>query len=429
MNDDKRNEELRRRKIENFRVQIPEDSFPQESGRSPREEPPAINSYSRPEKNHRAADVRMAERKAARRAAKAHKKRNKQKRGKNKLFFRLVWLMMVLFIGVALAQYAVTGINDMLAIGRDAVNVTVDIPKGASTDQIAQVLQEAGVIQRSDFFKLYSAMTKADGHYNNGTYKLNTSMDYEAIINNLQSNANRVDIVKITFTEGMNALEIAQLLEENGVCSQEDALNYINSNALDSKYDFLQQLTGDRYYHMEGYLFPDTYEFFKDESPEDAILKLVNNCDRKLTDEIRQEITASGMTIDQVMTLASMIQAEAADEDDMYMISSVFHNRLNSDGSNGLRRLQSDPTMYYPYRTRDAIPEDIRESYSSKYNTYEIEGLPAGPICNPGSKAIDAALHPADTNYYYFCHDADRNAYYAETLEQHQQNLQKAGLR
>ena len=304
----------------------------------------------------------MAERKAARRAAKAHKKRNKQKRGKNKLFFRLVWLMMVLFIGVALAQYAVTGINDMLAIGRDAVNVTVDIPKGASTDQIAQVLQEAGVIQRSDFFKPYSAMTKADGHYNNGTYKLNTSMDYEAIINNLQSNANRVDIVKITFTEGMNALEVAQLLEENGVCSQEDALNYINSNALDSKYDFLQQLTGDRYYHMEGYLFPDTYEFFKDESPEDAILKLVNNCDRKLTDEIRQEITASGMTIDQVMTLASMIQAEAADEDDMYMISSVFHNRLNSDGSNGLRRLQSDPTMYYPYRTRDAIPEDIRET-------------------------------------------------------------------
>ena len=159
MNDDKRNEELRRRKIENFRVQIPEDSFPQESGRSPREEPPAINSYSRPEKNHRAADVRMAERKAARRAAKAHKKRNKQKRGKNKLFFRLVWLMMVLFIGVALAQYAVTGINDMLAIGRDAVNVTVDIPKGASTDQIAQVLHEAGGILRSDFFKLYSAMT------------------------------------------------------------------------------------------------------------------------------------------------------------------------------------------------------------------------------------------------------------------------------
>ena len=146
-------------------------------------------------------------------------------------------------------------------------------------------------------------------------------------------------------------------------------------------------------------------------APEDAISKLVNNCDRKLTEEIREEIAASGMTIDQVMTLASMIQAEAADEEDMYMISSVFHNRLNSDGSNGLLRLQSDPTMYYPYRTKSAIPEDIRETYSSKYNTYEIEGLPTGPICNPGAKAIDAALHPKATDYYYFCHDADRDVY------------------
>ncbi|WP_411656503.1 endolytic transglycosylase MltG [Anaeromassilibacillus sp. SJQ-1] len=122
------------------------------------------------------------------------------------------------------------------------------------------------------------------------------------------------------------------------------------------KYDFLKQLTGDRYYHMEGYLFPDTYDFFKDEAPEDAISKLVNNCDRKLTEEIREEIAASGMTIDQVMTLASMIQAEAADEEDMYMISSVFHNRLNSDGLNGLLRLQSDPhhVLSVPYEECDS---------------------------------------------------------------------------
>lgn len=429
MNDDNRNDELRRRKVANFRVQIPEDAPPEEGGPPRKEEPPVLNSYSDPEKRRRAPDVHAAERKAARRAEQAHKKRNKQKRGKNKLFFRLMWLLMVLFIGFALAQYAVTGINDMLAIGREKINVTVEIPKGATTEQIAQALQDAGMIQRPDFFKLYSRMTKADGHYNNGTYKLNTSMDYEAMINNLQSNASRVDIVKITFPEGVNALEVAELLEKNGVCSQEEALQYINSNALDDKYDFLKPLAGDRYYRMEGYLFPDTYEFFKEEGPEDAIPKLVNNCDRKLTKEIREEIAASGMTTDQVMTLASMIQAEAADEDDMYVISSVFHNRLNSGGKDGLLRLQSDPTMYYPYRTKNAVPADIRETYSSKYNTYEIEGLPAGPICNPGSKAIDAALHPKDTNYYYFCHDADRNAYYAETLQQHQRNLQKAGLR
>lgn len=429
MKDDKRNEELRRRKVENFRVQIPEDPFPEEQSFPGPAEPPVINSYSDPEVGRRMPDVRAAERKALRRATQEHKRRNRQKRGKNKLFFRLVWLVMVLFIGFALAQYAVTGINDMLAIGREKINVTVEIPKGASTEQIAQALEDAGVIQRADFFQIYSKMTKADGHYNNGTYKLDTSMDYEAIINNLQSNANRVDIVKITFPEGTNAVEVAKLLADNGVCSQEEALQYINSNGLDEKYAFLKELTGDRYYRMEGYLFPDTYEFFKDEAPENAISKLVSNCNRKLTQEVREAIAASGMTTDQVMTLASMIQAEAANEEDMYVISSVFHNRLNSDGSDGLLRLQSDPTMYYPYRTRNAVPENLRESYSSKYNTYEIEGLPAGPICNPGAKAIDAALHPKDTNYYYFCHDADRNAYYAKTLKQHQENLKKAGLR
>ena len=232
MNDDKRNEELRRKKVENFRVQIPEDSF-SEGQESRGREPSVLNSYSDPQKKRRAPDVRTAERNAAKRATQAHKQRNKQKRGRNKLFFRLVWLMMVLFIGIALAQYAVAGINDMLAIGRDKVNVTVEIPKGATTDQIAEVLQEQGVIQRADFFKLYSKLTKSDGHYNNGTYKLNTSMDYEAIINNLQSNANRVDIVKITFPEGVNALEVAQLftlLAVKDVCLCNRIVSALNQN-------------------------------------------------------------------------------------------------------------------------------------------------------------------------------------------------------
>lgn len=421
MNDDKNLDDLRRRRVENFKVQIPDEEF------VPEKEPPVLNSHSDPEAARRATN--QAERQAMRKAERAHKRRNREKRGKNKLFFRLVWLVMVLFVGFALAQYAVTGINDMLAIGREKVGVTVEIPKNANTEQIADALHTAGVIQRPDFFKLYSKLTKADGHYNNGTYKIDTSMDYEAIINNLQSNANRVDIVKITFPEGTNAPEVAQLLQDNGVCSKDEALAYINSNQLDEKYDFLKGLAGERYYHMEGYLFPDTYDFFKDEAPENAISKLVSNCNKKLTKEVRDQIAASGMTTDEIMTLASMIQAEAADEEDMYVISSVFHNRLNSDGTDGLLRLQSDPTMYYPYRTKAAVPEDIRDTYSSKYNTYEIQGLPAGPICNPGSKAIDAALNPKDTKYYYFCHDAERNAYYARTLDEHQANLRKAGLR
>ena len=107
-----------------------------------------------------------------------------------------------------------------------------------------------------------------------------------------------------------------------------------------------------------------------------------------------------------------MIQAEAADKEDMYKVSSVFHNRLNSSGTGDLLRLRSDPTTYYPYRTKASVPSDIRETYKSKYDTYTIKGLPAGPICNPGAEAIDAALNPASTKYYYFCHGADEEIFY-----------------
>jgi UPF0755 protein len=135
------------------------------------------------------------------------------------------------------------------------------------------------------------------------------------------------------------------------------------------------------------------------------------------------------MTLDQLLTLASMIQAEAADKDDMAKVSSVFHNRLNSGGKDDLLRLRSDPTTYYPYRQKSLVPAELRDTYKSRYDTYTIEGLPPGPICNPGMDAIDAALNPADTDYYYFCHDAKGKAYYAKTNTQHQANLKKAGLR
>ena len=135
------------------------------------------------------------------------------------------------------------------------------------------------------------------------------------------------------------------------------------------------------------------------------------------------------MTLDEVLTLASIIQMEAANTDDMYMVSSVLHNRLENGSQYDIYTLDCDSTTYYPYRTKDDVPEAERDTFTSTYNTYTVRGLPAGPICNPGMDAIDAALNPQDTNYYYFCHDADGNAYYAVTAAEHQQNLVEAGLR
>lgn len=433
--DDLYNDLKRRQKIEQFHLDITEDETDQSksSGYYPGRRFPrngeensdkVIHSYSDP----RAAQAEQMQ--AEERAEKAHRMRNRQKGRKNRIFFRIIWLIMVLTISALLSQFAISGINDMLAVGREKVSLTVEVPKNSSTDQIARILYRAGLIQDMNFFKLYSKLTKADGHYGNGSYKLDTSMDYQALINNLQSNLNRVDTVKITFPEGTNTLEMAALLEKNGVCKSKDFLNAVNSSQFDSKFELAKAISNSskRYYRLEGYLFPDTYEFYKDEEPKTIIPKLLNNCDKKLTTDIRNSAGAQKMSVDQLLTLASMIQAEAANKDDMYVISSIFHNRLDST-KDDLKRLRSDPTTYYPYRNKASVPSNLRDTYKSRYDTYTLEGLPPGPICNPGEEAINAALNPASTSYYYFCHDKDRKPYYARTMAQHEANLKKAGLK
>lgn len=431
MNDDEQwAERAHRERIENFRLQMDED----------REELPGQEIYSKGSDGQTDSDSIISsyseirangeQTAAQKRIMELHRLRNHEKGGKNRRFFRFIWFVMVLFVSLLLARYLVAGVNDMLAVGRESLDVTVDIPQKATPGQVAQVLYQDGVIRDENFFNLYAKLTKAPEQFGGGSFQVRTDMDYEALINSIQSNANRVDTVKLTFPEGTNALEAAALLQQNGVCSAKDAEAAFNSGSLNESFDMLQQITNasERYYQLEGYLFPDTYEFFKNENAEQAVLKLVSNCNRKLTKQIREKAESDGMTVDQMLTLASMIQAEAADKDDMYKVSSVFHNRLKSQKPE-LLHLDSDPTVFYPYHKKSLVPESIRETYQSRYDTYTVEGLPPGPICNPGMDAIDAALNPATTSYYYFCHDANGKAYYARTASEHQANLKKAGLR
>ena len=176
----------------------------------------------------------------------------------------------------------------------------------------------------------------------------------------------------------------------------------------------------DRIYALEGYLFPDTYEFYCYEKPKTAIRRFLNAYNTRITREMLDRAEEIGMTMDEVLTLASLIEKEAKTED-MAKVSSVFHNRLEHPEQ--FPNLQSNTTDYYPY-TKDTMPEGYSET--SKYNTYNIQGLPPGPICNPGLNAIRAALYPADTNYYYFNMDVNGKAYFARTLQEHNKNLQTA---
>ena len=433
--DEQRVDRSHQKKVEDFRLHIDEgyEELPGQEiySRAPdgaRGSEPSLSSYSDGRGGRRGGP--NAEAAALRQAERAHRLRNREKGRRNRRFFRFVWFVMILLVSLLLGQYLVAGVHDMFAIGRDSLDVTVEIPPKATNSQVAEIFEKDGVIRDAGFFELYARLTKAPEEYGGGSFQIRTDMDYEALINSIQSSSNRVDTVKLTFREGMNAPEVADLFEKNGVCSAKDALAVFNGGKLDESYDMLQQITNasSRYYELEGYLFPDTYEFFKNEDPQQAINKLVSNCNKKLTKQIREKASGEGMTLDQMLTLASMIQAEAADKDDMYKVSSVFHNRLGSK-KDELLHLDSDTTTYYPYRQLSLVPQNIRDTYKSRYDTYSIEGLPPGPICNPGMDAIDAALNPASTSYYYFCHDKDGKAYYAATASQHQANLKKAGLR
>ncbi len=408
-------------------------SFGQEES-SPKKESQAveaISSFSDPTRPIplESGTPTAAEKAAAKKAKEAHRQRNRLKRKKNRRFFRAIWAAMIVLVSVALGQYLVFGVNDMLASNRSAVNITVDIPKDPTAEEVASLLEEKGAIENPEFFTLYCKLTNADTYFRKGTFELDTGMDYQALVTTLQSNANRLDIVSVTFPEGLSVPEVADLLEEKGVCDADAILELCNSTTYDETYEMLGEIpeNEDRVYRLEGYLFPDTYDFYVDEDPESALQKLIRNCNLKLTKNIREEAEEKGMTLDEVMTLASIVQRESANKEDMYKVSSVLQNRLNNGASMDIYTLDCDSTTYYPYRTKGDIPSNIRDTFVSAYNTYDNRGLPPGPICSPGMDAIDAVLNPAETNFYYFCH-GDGGAYYAATYAEHQQNLRKAGL-
>lgn len=243
-----------------------------------------------------------------------------------------------------------------------------------------------------------------------------------------------VNTVKVTFPEGFTVLEIAQRLEEKGVCPADEFLTVCNT-----PYEGIEIDNPDeRVFLLEGYVFADTYEFYLDCDAQTVLKKFIDNFNSKIDGEIRVQAEAMGFTVDEILTLASIIQREC-DEDiaECANVSSVFHNRLKSPS---FPKLQSDVTTFYISRKladylgydKDKKVEEQTEEiqrYINLYSTYYCNGLPAGPICNPSMKAVRAALSPAETDYVYFLTDpTGKDFYYASTIAEHNKNGRLAGL-
>ncbi len=236
--------------------------------------------------------------------------------------------------------------------------------------------------------------------------------------------------VRVTFPEGLTLVQIAEKLEENEVCSASQFIELANNSTYIQSlpYSFIEGIDHktERAFILEGYVFPDTYEFYRGESAEKALSRFLDNTEKKLTAEYKQRAAELGYTLDEIITLASIVQEESFTHDSVKNVSSVLHNRLKSPS---FPRLQCDVTIHYINNyVIGSKYLGTTDGYAEKYNTYKCEGLPVGAICNPGLASIEAALYPAETDYYYFVTDSDWNYYYAETYAEHKKNCNAVGL-
>ncbi|MCR5653740.1 MAG: endolytic transglycosylase MltG [Ruminococcus sp.] len=433
----------REEKVRNFHVNINQDDLAvgeryRQLENLDEPQPESISSFSDD-------DIRKQMKKSSHNQAKeelkAAKKQQKYIDRQNRRTFRFIWWASVVIVGAMIAMFVIVGVNDMLAVTRPADNsVKISIPENPTLQDVSTELKTKGVISEQGFFETYAKLTKNE-KFSQGDYEIKTNMDYEAIINYLALMSNRTDTINVTITEGMNVQEMAALLVKKRVLSSEDHfLELCNSDYFDEDYKFVHNKNADkRYYKLEGYLFPDTYVCYTNERAELTITRMLDNYENRVTTSqtvegykhavnVKKIAKEKKLNMNKVLCIASIIQAEAASAEDMYNVSSVIYNRLSRGAESDVYRLELDSTKYYPYRKRSKIPLDIRGSFKSTYNTYNIKGLPAGPICNPGMEAILAALYPNSTDYLYFCHDKNGNPYYANTFEEHQYNLQLAGL-
>ena len=370
--------------------------------------------------------------------AKSNHTKPRKKGGALKIL--LVILVLLVLTAGAAGMFAYNEINGNG--GKPGAEVTVSIPQGSGVAAIARELKEAGVIRSAYLFRWYVGHKGAAGKLQYGDFTLQTGgYSYDGLITELSAYA-KADSVRLTFPEGITAIDIAQRMETAGLCTAEEFLEEANTGDF-SAYKFWQYVPDnkeapDRFMKCEGYLFPDTYEFLTEDAVHNYVATFYSHFDRQFTDEMYKELDKQDLSLSEVITLASFVQEEAGNEQDSN-VAQVFRNRLAEGSpypklqSNTSSYVQSDEDNNYLwnwvapwYGGWDKIPENILNAY----DTYSCTGLPAGPISNPGLAAIQAALAPQPDedvkDCYFFVTDLSGHYYYARTYAEHQANCEKA---
>ena len=405
--------------------------------------PPADEPTRIIQEPRKAAPKTQSKPQGARRAP--AKRRPKRKKTYNffgipQILSTAVWLAMILFIGVTLGRFMWVCAADVLAFGRADKEVVVEITEEDDMDAIIAQLQEKGLIRYPWLFQLYADLSHAEEDIELGSFTLNTNYDYHALVNELSSSGSRVEVT-VQIPDGYNCRQIFKLLEEKGVASVASLEEFAANGEL-SNYWFLEDVERGDKYCLEGFLFPDTYNFYQGGGAEHAISKLLGGFNNKFNEDMQHALDALNkdlaatmrangksddyvvenmLTVQELITVASLIEKEAASAKESPNIASVIYNRLYDWGSNP-RYLNIDAAIVYVTGNN----KEIDTSYDSPYNTYLNTGLTPTPIANPGMSSIEAALNPADTNYYYYVLNPETgNHVFASSYDEHAANVAK----
>lgn len=335
----------------------------------------------------------------------------------------LIYFAFVVSISIILACVGWMAASDVLALNKEPVTATVTLDKAefkdvtisytdaegnakersghqVSVGYVAKQLKDAGIIKYKGLFQLYCSVSHAKTKIDPGTYELSTNYDYRALVKKMQVGSGAMVTTKVTIPEGYTMEQIFQKLEDENVCSYDDLMDAAANYSYN--YSFIDQSMQGDAKRLEGFLFPDTYEFYQGMQASSAINKFLENFHDRLTAEMLEKADERGMTMQEVVTVASMIEKEAANDDERAMIAAVIYNRIEAG-----MPLQIDSTIMYvlPEHKDVLTVEDTK--IDSPYNTYQNKGMPPTPIANPGLASIKATLSPASTQALYYALDAE----------------------
>ena len=340
----------------------------------------------------------------------------------------IAYMVIILVVSVFISIFTIRIGNDFFAFVKSDEAIDVTIPEDATVDDITEILSDNGIISFPGIFKFYVNLKEDAPEYVAGDYTISPAMSYDELRRAFKEQV-AAGTVWITIPEGCTTDEIIDIMVENGIGTREKYIDVINNYDFDFWFvDELEnsELRDGRAYRLEGYLFPDTYEFYKASTEEMVISRFLDRFEEVFVEDYRTKSAELGYTVDEILTIASLVEKEAGSLSDFMYVSSVFHNRLNNPVN--YPRLESDATTVYAIQISTGVrpdkitPED--NTFDSPYNTYLYDGLTPGPITNPSASAIRYALYPTESNYYYFVTDNAGKVYYGSSIGEHEQNIE-----